>query len=298
MWPVVGRLQGLSHGVISQKDMCARCQVLADEGGLAGFLTGCGGTDVCHSLPQLGHVVGGVQTGVGLCGCEEFAGEAKGRTVDQLCNAATEVRFEGCPNAEENEGQNFHPILTLMGLEGGFQLAMKALHHAIAGGVVSSGANAPRSQQLSEAGEETGFKLSAPVSRDSGRRAEPRNPVCNECACHRFRSYVGQGDDFRPASKTVDASQKVGISLGRRQRSNNVYVDVVEPCVGWIEGSQGCDRVTLNFAALTLYARAGPVANILVDAGPHEARCYKMLGSLDSGVRKSVKGIKDLAAKL
>lgn len=79
---------------------------------MAGVSSGCSGTDVCYGFPEVGHVVGGVQRGVGLRGNEDFAAEAMRCLVNLLRNAATEIEFESCPNAEESEGQNFHPIST------------------------------------------------------------------------------------------------------------------------------------------------------------------------------------------
>ena len=82
------------------------------------------------------------------------------------------------------------------------------------------------------------------------------------------------------------------MTIGRRERSNDVDVDVGRSGGGNLERG-----VTVDFAALTLYTCSGPLSYIAVDVGPNVPFRDQTLCCLDTWMGKVVEGVENGAAE-
>ena len=86
--------------------------------------------------------------------------------------------------------------------------------------------------------------------------------------------------------------------MRRRQRANQVYVDMIEPGIGRLELANGGPCVDLDFSTLTHQACAGPVLDVLVHAGPDILGGNEALCGVFARMRQTMKVIKDRSSKL
>lgn len=177
--------------------------------------------------------------------------------------------------------------------QGCLKLSVESLNDAVGTGMVCRGAAVLSSQQAVEGREEGTFKLSASIGGDGAGAAEATNPRRNEGLGDRFRSDVRDGHGFGPTGEAVNHCENIPAVTRRRKRSNQIKMYVVKATAGWQEGLCWSLCVASHFGSLTSDARAGPLANISVNAWPNIPVCNEALRGSDAGVADVVKRVKN-----
>ena len=90
----------------------------------------------------------------------------------------------------------------------------------------------------------------------------------------------------------------MGVAMRRRQWTNQIYVDMVEPGIWRLELANGGHGVNLNLGALTCQACAGPVSDVLVHAGPDVLGGDEALCGAYARMRQAMKVVEDWSAEL
>ncbi len=80
--------------------------------------------------------------------------------------------------------------------------------------------------------EEAAFELDASVGGDILRLPKTSDPVVEKSTNDCLRSAVRDGDGFGPAGKVVDAGKEESLTVGEREGTNQIKVDVAESGIG------------------------------------------------------------------
>ena len=149
---------------------------------------------------------------------------------------------------------------------------MKPFDQPIGTRMVGGGPGTGDAEECHQVFPQMGLELTHSVRSEGGWDAKSCDPTEQECLGHRFCAGVSEWDDFRPTGEAIHTGEKVGETVHRGQRADQIYVDMVEPGIWGLELANGGPGVHLNFGTLTCQACAGPVSDILVHAGPDVLR--------------------------
>jgi len=128
------------------------------------------------------------------------------------------------PKAEEDPGKMVVPVGGgSTGGEGGLETAVKALDETVGLGMIGGGGVVCDVEKGAKVGPEGGGELRTTVRGDVARHTVARDPVVNEVG---GSGSGGEGNGVDPAGGAVHDGEKMGVSLGGRERTNQVDVKV------------------------------------------------------------------------
>lgn len=134
--------------------------------------------------------------------------------------------------------------------EGRLQLPVEPFDETVGHRVVCGSSNALGAERTEEVGEVGGLELTATVCRDGGGNPEAANPTGNKGLRNSSGSDVGNGNSFRPTSKSVYASEQVTIAVAGGKWTYKVQMNMAEAGVRWKELADWRVRMSMNFRAL------------------------------------------------
>ena len=114
---------------------------------------------------------------------------------------------------------------------------------------------------------------------------------------HRVGSTVRDGYSLWPLRETVNAGEQIHRTIGGRQGTHKIDVDMIEPCVRGGEGTERGHSVMMDFCSLTLETRTSPSPDITVDTRPHKTAGHKPLSCTYSRMREVMESIKNSSAE-
>lgn len=167
---------------------------------------------------------------------------------------------------------------------------METFDETISCRMVSSSSNAGSSKKTSEGGKDTAFELCATVGGNYVWKTKTSNPMSDERLCNRVSCDVGNWYCLRPTSKTIDAGQKIGGTLGWRWRTNEVDVNMGKTGSGDLKIGERGTSVAVDLAALAFQTCSSPLRYIAIGVGPDISFGDQPLGCFDTGVREIVEG--------
>ena len=148
---------------------------------------------------------------------------------------------------------------------------METFHHSIGLRVKGSCGDVGKVQKGTNLGPNGGSELRTTVRSDGVWNTKTRNPRGTESFCTGRGCGGGKGNSLWPSRGSVNHGEDVGVSLGGRERANNVNVDVGKTTGRNGNGNWRRGDMDMDFGFLTKDTLSSPKSEIFGHRMPQKA---------------------------
>ena len=217
------------------------------------------------------------------------------RTIDSLSRRDVGIFSRGSTETEEDPGKVVEPVRGGGACsESSFEAAVETLNQTIGLRVIGSSGLVSDIEETAKMKPKGGCELRAAVRGDDRRNTKTRDPGMNKGGSTISGSGGGKWYSFRPARGAVNDSEEIGITGRRRERANQINMNVGK--------SVGRDRdmlgrnfgMAVNFSSLAGQAGSTPGSDITGKVWPDITRGNKAAGGTNTRMGQVVNVMKDL----
>ncbi len=161
---------------------------------------------------------------------------------------------------------------------------METFYHPVSLGVVSCRTVARRTKEIHQRSPKVGFELLTLIRCYGRGDAKARNPTVEQSGGARLCRGVSHWDCLGPSCIPIYACEQICVALRRRQRADDINVNVREARVWLFKSLHVGFNMSMNLRLLANVTHASPVSNISFHIGPDVAAANQMTRRFNSWV--------------